>query len=105
MRLVVISDTHGRHADYGTLHGDVLIHCGDMANTRDRDEGPLKALDRWFGAQDFKLVLVVGGNWDFALEQQVRRGRVPFRNALVLQDSGVTFDGVRFYGAPWTPEL
>lgn len=105
MRLVVISDTHGEHASLGPLHGDVLIHCGDMAATVDPDERPLEALDAWFGAQDFQLVLAIGGNWDFALQQRLRRGRPAFRNAHCLLDDSVTFGGVRFYGSPWTPAL
>jgi hypothetical protein len=32
MKLVIISDSHGRHEDLGTLHGDLLIHCGDSGN-------------------------------------------------------------------------
>jgi len=37
MKIVVVSDTHGRHDELGLLSGDVLIHCGD-ASTRSKTE-------------------------------------------------------------------
>jgi len=62
-------------------------------------------LDEWFGAQRFRHVLAIGGNHDFALEYMVREDPQPFRNAELLLDSGITIDGVRFWGSPWTPDL
>jgi Icc-related predicted phosphoesterase len=32
MRLVIVSDTHGRQEALGILRGGVLIHCGDSSN-------------------------------------------------------------------------
>ena len=105
MKLVVVSDTHAQHQDLGVLSGDVLIHCGDGAFGRDASWGDVQRLDAWFSRQAFKLILCTGGNHDFALEEAAGRGLPTFRNAIYLEDSGVEFEGVKFYGAPWVPEL
>ena len=105
MRLVIISDTHNQHEELGVLHGDVLIHCGDIGNGFARTVGEVDRLDDWFRRQDFKQILCIGGNHDFQLEERVGTRDPVLRNALYLQDEGVSFGGVYFYGAPWTPEL
>ncbi len=105
MRLVIISDTHGQHRKLGRLHGDVLIHCGDIAMGSRRHDSGIAALDAWFGEQDFRLILCIGGNHDFALQRVGRgTGRV-FRHAHYLEDESYEFEGVKFHGAPWVPEL
>lgn len=105
MRLVIISDTHGRHEELGTLEGDVLIHCGDGCNGLTRDPRDVENLDAWFAEQRFSAILCTGGNHDFAVEQR-RASRQPvFENARFLEDEAFEFEGVKFYGAPWTPEL
>jgi Icc-related predicted phosphoesterase len=104
MRLVV-SDTHTHHAQLGVLRGDVLIHCGDGALGRGQTRGEVEQLDRWFARQEFDSILAIGGNHDFEIEATVGRAERPFRHARYLRDEGVTFRGVRFYGAPRVPEL
>ena len=105
MKLVLISDTHGRHGQLGTLAGDVLIHCGDSSDGFKRDPADLERLDQWFAQQKFGLILCIGGNHDFEIERRARQSAPVFENALYLQDTAVTHEGVVFYGAPWTPDL
>jgi len=105
MRLVVVSDTHARHEDLGSLEGDVLIHCGDFCNGLLKDPRDLEGLDFWFGKQRFELVLCVGGNHDFVAEDRVRNGESVFRNAVWLQDTAHVHQGITFYGSPWLPHL
>ena len=40
MKVVIVSDTHGRHDDLADIEGDLLIHCGDFETTAD--------IDTWF---------------------------------------------------------
>ena len=61
MRIVIISDTHGKQDDLGTLEGDVLIHCGDACNGFERDPADADRLDAWFGRQQFDVILCTGG--------------------------------------------
>lgn len=105
MRLVIVSDTHGGHEMLGPIAGDVLIHCGDFALHGKTGPEQHEALDAWFARQDVRLVLVTGGNHDFELEDRTHGGRPAFRHAHYLEDSTVDFEGLRFYGAPWVPEL
>jgi Icc-related predicted phosphoesterase len=101
----MISDTHGKHEELGILSGDVLVHSGDFCNGFEIDEADLLGLDRWFGEQRFDRILCVGGNHDFAAQAKRARGERVFENAVYLEDDVCEFDGVKFYGAPWIPEL
>lgn len=105
MRLVITSDTHGKHHQLGVLNGDVLIHCGDFTNGFQRDPNELENIDGWFHQQEFQHVLCVAGNHDFAAENRVLRGEPVFQNAMFLQDESVMISGLKFYGAPWVPDL
>ena len=105
MKLTIISDTHNQHERFGTLSGDVLIHCGDMFNLFSNGEGDLESIDNWFGRQKFDLILCTGGNHDSMLEERLNVVDEPFLNAVYLQDRAYIHEGVCFYGAPWTPEL
>jgi Icc-related predicted phosphoesterase len=105
MRLVIISDTHNQHEDLGVLHGDVLIHCGDSGMGFGGRANEVDGLDDWFGRQDFKQILCIGGNHDFQIQERAGRCEPVLRNAVYLQDAGISFGGVHFYGTPWTPEL
>ena len=107
MRIVAISDTHGMHGRM--LHpipdGDVLIHCGDMTGHGTLPQ--LSAVARWLGEQPHKYKIAVPGNHDAAAETDTGVIEMFFRecNVLFLIDKAVTLDGVKFWGAPWTPNF
>ncbi len=105
MRVIITSDTHGQHEQLGVLEADLLLHCGDLCGGMRRGEDELARLDAWFARQRVSQILVVGGNNDAAVQTRIREGRPVFRHALALQDQGVVFDGIRFYGSPWVPDL
>lgn len=105
MKIVILSDTHEKHEELGTLAGDVLIHCGDSAYGFGSDDAAVDRLDDWFARQAFGLILCIGGNHDFGLQARVAVQEPVFRNAVYLQDNSVRYKGVTFYGTPWVPEL
>ena len=105
MKLVIISDTHGRHEEYGILEGDVLVHCGDVCDAFSKIPGELERIDAWFGKQQFAAILCIGGNHDFSLQRRARETRSVLPNAVYLEDARYEHNGVVFYGAPWVPEL
>lgn len=105
MKIVIVSDTHGKHADLGTLEGDVLIHCGDFSFGGREEARTIEALDAWFSRARFGHILCTGGNHDFHAETAEANGRPVFRHATYLADRAIVIDGVKFYGAPWIPEL
>ena len=51
------------------------------------------------------MILCIGGNHDFRLQELVESTTSPFKYAAYLQDSSYSFRGVKFYGAPWVPDL
>jgi Icc-related predicted phosphoesterase len=105
MKIVIVSDTHEKHEELGELRGDVLIHCGDSGYGFGRAAGAVDRLDDWFGRQAFELILCIGGNHDFELQETVGVRDPVFRNAHYLQDASVRYKGLTFYGTPWVPEL
>jgi Icc-related predicted phosphoesterase len=105
MKIVVVSDTHTSHEKLGILKGDVLIHCGDSCNVFNQSPDDIQRLDNWFGQQEFDKVLCIGGNHDFLMQERAAQGEAIFANAIYLQDQLYEYRGVRFYGAPWLPEL
>jgi len=105
LKLVIVSDTHGRHERLGVLSGDVLIHCGDFGVGEMDGEQSISELDSWFFRQNFRMILCIGGNHDFFAQELRSLAKPVFRHAKLLQDDSATLDGVIFYGAPWVPEL
>ena len=105
LRIVFISDTHGKHTELGNLHGDVLVHSGDFCDGYMNDGRSLAEIDEWFSEQHFELILCVGGNHDFLAESYHNTGQPVFQNAIYLVDAKHEFKGVNFYGAPWLPDL
>ncbi|HSN70071.1 MAG TPA: metallophosphoesterase, partial [Steroidobacteraceae bacterium] len=105
MRIIIVSDTHLAHESIGQLSGDVLIHCGDFALGPGARDDDIDRLDAWFARQRFGLILCIGGNHDFLLEDFSSLALPTFRHAVYLQDEMAVYRGMRFFGAPWVPEL
>ncbi len=105
VKLSIISDTHMRHEELGTLSGDVLIHCGDMFDLFERNHSDLREVDAWFSRQQFDLILCIGGNHDYLLEERQRATSKIFKNAIYLEDQMLVHNGITFYGTPWVPFL
>lgn len=104
MRVIITSDTHGKHDELQELSGDVLIHCGDFCDGFSRDPNDIRRIDDWFGKQRFRHKLCVGGNHDFEAQEHAEANPL-FLNATYLVDAAITIEGVQFYGAPWVPTL
>ncbi len=103
MRLVIISDTHGRHDLIGNLpDGDVLVHAGDFMNSGLYAE-EIISFNRWLGEQPITQRVVCGGNHDRLFQHAPQQARALLTNALYLENSGVSIDGVSFWASPYTP--
>ncbi len=102
MKVVVISDTHGRHDQIGMIpEGDVLIHCGDGLKYGDLEE--LVELNEWFGEQTHPHKIYVAGNHDRIFQTKPGEARKVLTNAIYLQNEGISIEGKHFYGSPNTP--
>jgi len=103
MKIVVISDTHGKHNQLELPKGDLLIHAGDVSN-RGLQEEVEDFLD-WFQLQDFKYKIFIAGNHDFFFEKESEeniQAIIP-HNVTYLNDSGVEVEGIQIWGSPITP--
>lgn len=105
MRLVVTSDTHGKHDWLKLPDGDVLIHCGDWSTYGQRQE----QIDfvNWLAKQKpkYREIIVVPGNHDIFAFEHYKETRDMFNNAgaIFLEEASCTIGGIKFYGSPWTP--
>jgi predicted phosphodiesterase len=100
VRLVLISDTHGRH-HFPIPPGDVLVHAGDGSS-----HGTLEELARWadfLRRQLHEIKIVIAGNHDRGFEQQPEQARALFEGIDYLEDDGCERAGLRFWGSPWQP--
>ena len=59
-RVVVISDTHGKHSDLAIPDGDILIHAGDF--TRFGKEEDAVDFNEWLGKLSHRHKIIIEGN-------------------------------------------
>ena len=57
MKIIAISDTHGKHRNVDLPQGDMLIHAGDVSSRGLEDE-VLDFLD-WYESLDFKYKIFI----------------------------------------------
>ncbi len=112
MRIVCISDTHGKHEQIKLPEGDVLIVAGDFTRTGNCLE--VVEFCHWVKKQKFGHVLLSAGNHDLVYEaaksykpERLKIAKDAMLDASItyLEDSGVTINDVNFYGSPWQPEF
>jgi predicted phosphohydrolase len=101
LRIVCVSDTHSHHADLTVPAGDWLLFAGDLS--RHGALADVTEFDRWLGTLPHRHKVVICGNHDFCFEREPAAAQTLIRNAVYLQDSGVTLDGLRIWGSPWQP--
>lgn len=106
MRLVILSDTHAHPlAKWLIPDGDVLIHAGDFCQGRTVPLDAVRTFNDEMAAQPHEHKLLVGGNHDWPLQLEAEIARTMLTAVTYLEDSGVTIDGVKFYGSPWQPDF
>jgi Icc-related predicted phosphoesterase len=109
MKITCISDCHGQLPET-VPEGDILIVAGDLCPANDHSNGN----QRWWLKNRFNLwldtlpfdkehVVCIAGNHDWIFDRAPHM--VPDLDCHYLQDSGVTIDGLKFYGYPHTPEF
>jgi Icc-related predicted phosphoesterase len=102
MRLVLLSDTHGRHKKLTLPDGDVLIHCGDFSHRGNLAK--TEAFGRWFAAQPH-LFKPSDRSRLRAIGFSVAASWLPGTRITVLVDQSTVIGGKRFHGSPWTPRF
>ena len=120
IRIVIISDTHGKEFDLKLPQGDILIHAGDMTNNGTIEDVVYFA--NWLQRQSFKHKIVIAGNHDWCFETIPEKAakwlkatapenyNLPIVNNTdnihYLQDNGIqlTLNNVllKIWGSPWS---
>lgn len=122
MRIVAISDTHTKERELFIPDGDILIHAGDFTYRGRKDE--IKDFLDWFLDLPHKHKVFIAGNHDVTLDPYIRGIKQRFfegngnshwiysdffdrirksKNVHYLEDSGVTIEGLNFWGSAATP--
>jgi Icc-related predicted phosphoesterase len=112
MKIVTISDTHGKHheltKDLKEIECNpdetIIIHAGDCTNVG-KDYELLNFLD-WFGGLPYKHKIFIAGNHDFYFEDN---NDIPQKykdkGVVYLMDEMVEVEGLKIYGSPWQPRF
>lgn len=110
MKLLLLSDTHGRHRRINNLPAaDVIIHSGDFTS-----HGTMKnCIDflNWFNALNYEHKICIAGNHDIYMDVHYLNGggsqsgidAILPPTVKYLNDSEVVINGFKFWGSPYTP--
>lgn len=100
MKIVMISDSHGKHNNIKNLpSADMIIHAGDF--TTIGKEYEIKDFMKWYSKLPYKHKLIVAGNHDWLFETNPLLAKELVSDDVVyLEDSGVEIEGLYFYGSP-----
>jgi predicted phosphodiesterase len=101
LRIVAISDTHGRHAELAIPDGDVLIHAGDLSRAGALEE--IAEAGAFLRALPHRHKIVVAGNHDWCFQREPERARELLAGTTYLEDDACAIGPFRFYGSPWQP--
>lgn len=97
MRILHISDTHGKHELLIDLpKADVIVHTGDF--TEDGTEEEVKDFIEWLCGLSYSHKIFIAGNHDNCLYGANIEGLPD--NVHYLCNEGITIDGIKFYGVP-----
>ena len=97
MKILHISDTHGKHQILKDLpNADVIVHTGDI--TEDGTEEEVKDFIEWFSGLSYAHKIFIEGNHDNCLYGANIEGLPD--NVHYLCNDSITIDGIKFYGVP-----
>ena len=87
LRLVLISDTHGRHRDLKIPDGDLLIHAGDFTRSGLLEDA--EDFNAWLKEQPHSQKIVINGNHECNADWKIRATDV-LSNATLLRHEAIT---------------
>lgn len=107
MKIFHISDTHGYHNQIQLPEYDIIVCSGDCSNYYD---SPRNSVEVWKFIEWYKTLpgikIYVPGNHDTSIERKHITSKDFADNGIcMLIDEQIIFDGIKFYGSPWTPQF
>lgn len=105
LRIVAVGDTHTFENFIPDVpDGDIFVHVGDFCRSGSLAE--LECAIEWVKALPHRHKVTIAGNHDVCIAEQRNASLELFGDSIVyLEDSGLTIEGVRFWGSPWQPEF
>ena len=104
MRIVCMSDSHGRHGEILVPEGDVFVHAGDFSMRGQEKE--VRAFGAFLRALPHRHKVVIAGNHDLAFESRPAEARAWLgEGCTYLECTGAIVGGLRFWGSPHTPRF
>jgi len=104
MKIVAIADIHCQFDKITIPPCDLLINAGDLTW-----EGTLQQIAQfnyWAGTlQHVKHFVTIAGNHDFLFQDQPSLARSLITNCDYIEDQTIIVNGIKIYGAPWTPRF
>jgi predicted phosphohydrolase len=94
MKIIFVSDTHGKHHQIELPEGDMIIHSGDISSRGRVNE--VEEFLAWFTSLDYKYKVFIAGNHDFYFENKSQNSiQEPMPEGVYyLCDSGVEIEGL-----------
>ena len=108
MKLVCISDTHGKHRQLDLPPGDVLIHAGDWTGGQDIAFVETEDFLSWFEDQPHEHKILIAGNHEVTVERQYKfftELLESYPSITYLHNSETVINGIKFYGSPYSNEF
>lgn len=104
IKIVAFSDTHVMHDEVELPDGDILIHSGDSCAYGNKEE--LSLFVKYLNKQPHKHKIIIAGNHDRLFETDPKKAKIVLGDDIIyLQDSFITVEGIKIYGAPWQPRF
>jgi len=102
MKVLCISDTHGKHKKLTLPEADMIIHAGDISGKGEAWQ--IREFFEWFSALPYRYKILIAGNHDFLAEREPHTFQklIP-ENCIYLNDSGIEIEGIKIWGSPITP--
>ena len=107
MKIITISDTHGKHNYFSDKlpEGDIIIHAGDSTPRGSQED--IEEFLRWFGDLEYDMKILIAGNhdWDFERHPDHYQNLFDSYGVTYLNDSGCKYKGLKIWGSPVQPEF
>lgn len=128
MKIVHISDSHGKHNDIVVPECDLLLHTGDIGGRTTQQE--VSDFLKWFEIQPASKKVFIGGNHDIVLDKNyyntlkdsgkhteadlhrqhwyntmVEIDSYREKNVIYLNNTDYVYDGLKIYGSPYSPSF
>lgn len=102
MKIILLSDTHGRHHRITVPEGDMVIHAGDFSARGRKNE--IEDFLNWFAGLPHRYKVFIAGNHDFLAENHPKEFLSLIPEGLIyLNDSEVEIEGISIWGSPVQP--